>query len=125
MLWTNKKGNMVLNSMCFTIQLIFLIYEGVTICAQGGKKYLMSWFNWIDMINITAYMFYFFFRMQNLTADLIPSIPTNLIGGEHVEERKAFFKKERENTFKLYCPFFHTVLILAAFVKLLYFLRCN
>ena len=29
--------------------------------------------------------------MQNLTEDLIPSIPTELIGDEHVEERNAFF----------------------------------
>ena len=91
MVSTNKKVNMLLNSMCFIIQFIFLIYEGVTLCAQGAKKYLKSWFNCIDIINIAAYMLYFFYRMQNLTEDLIPSIPTELIGDEHVEERNAFF----------------------------------
>jgi len=71
-----------------------------------------------------TYFLYFFVRLEYLDSHIIPTMH-NFDEKKDSQKIFDFFKKDHDEWVRLYSPLIHVLLITTAFLKLMYYLRCN
>jgi hypothetical protein len=126
------------NISCLVVQIYCLLYELISLHYDGWRQYFRRVWNLVDFTIIFTYFAYFYIRFSNADVKGIPKLPK--YRAYHDDNKNAWFidmtrkydddldgfiNDEKKLFLRKYCALVHIFLIFTAFIKLMYFLRCN